>query len=94
MGHYFENLDDKMKQYFSILSEEIPEFLEKYIQTPVMQKQAKISVTCGTIYSQMYDEMWYSSLDHSVGVALIVWHFTKDKKQTLAGLFHDIVLII
>ncbi len=90
MGHYFENLDDKMKQYFSILSEEIPEFLEEYIQTPVMQKQAKISVTCGTIYSQMYDEMWYSSLDHSVGVALIVWHFTKDKKQTLAGLFHDI----
>ena len=29
-------------------------------------------------------------MDHSVGVALIIWNFTKDKKQTLAGLFHDI----
>lgn len=29
-------------------------------------------------------------MDHSVAVALIVWHFTHDKKQTLSGLFHDI----
>ena len=55
-----------------------------------MQKQAGISVSCGTIYSKMYDQMWYSSLDHSVAVALIIWNFTKDKKQTLSGLFHDI----
>lgn len=55
-----------------------------------MQKQNEISVSCGTIYSKMYNQMWYSSLDHSVGVALIIWNFTKDKKQTLAGLFHDI----
>ena len=26
---------------------------------------------------------------HSLGVALIIWHFTHDKTQTLAGLFHD-----
>ena len=38
----------------------------------------------------MYNQMWYSSLDHSVAVALIIWNFTKDKKQTLSGLFHDI----
>ena len=34
--------------------------------------------------------MIYSSLDHSIAVALIVWRFTHDKKQTFAGLFHDI----
>lgn len=34
--------------------------------------------------------IFFSSLDHSVAVALIVWHFTHDKKQTLSGLFHDI----
>ncbi len=90
MGHYFENLSEKMKQYFSILSEEIPEFLKEYIETPAMQKQNGISIVCGTFYSKMYEEMWYSRLDHSVGVALIIWHFMKDKKQTLAGLFHDI----
>ena len=55
-----------------------------------MQKQAKISVSCGTIYSKMFNQMWYSSLDHSVAVALIIWNFTKDQKQTLSGLFHDI----
>lgn len=90
MNNYFENLDETIKQYFNILSDEIPEFLYDYIDTPEMQKQKMISVSCGTIYSKMYEQMWYSSLDHSVGVALIIWHFTKDKKQTLAGLFHDI----
>ena len=67
-----------------------PEFLLDYINTPEMQKQAGISVSCGTIYSKMYNQMWYSSLDHSVAVALIIWNFTHDKKQTLSGLFHDI----
>ena len=90
MNNYFLNLNDPIKQYFNILSDEIPDFLYDYIDTPEMQKQKEISVTCGTIYSKMYNQMWYSSLDHSVAVSLIVWHFTKDKKQTLAGLFHDI----
>lgn len=91
MNHYFENLDETIKQYFHILSDEIPTFLQDYVDTPEMQKQKGISVTCGTFYSKMYDDrIWFSSLDHSVAVALIVWHFTKDKKQTLAGLFHDI----
>lgn len=90
MNTYFKNLNGTIKQYFNILSNEIPDFLYDYIDTPEMQKQAGISVSCGTIYSKMYNSMWYSSLDHSVAVALIIWHFTKDKKQTLAGLFHDI----
>ncbi|MGN1302592.1 MAG: HD domain-containing protein [Clostridia bacterium] len=90
MSKYFESLDEQIKEYFKILSPEIPEFLEEYIETEPMQKQAGISVSCGTVYSKMFDELWYSSLDHSVAVALIVWNFTKDKKQTLAGLFHDI----
>lgn len=90
MNTYYKNLNGTIKQYFNILSNEIPDFLYDYIDTPEMQKQAGISVSCGTIYSKMYNNMWYSSLDHSVAVALIIWHFTKDKKQTLAGLFHDI----
>ena len=90
MNNYLENLDEKIKKYFKILSKEFPEFLNDYINTPEMQKQAVISVSCGTIYSKMYNQMWYSSLDHSVAVALIIWNFTKDKKQTLSGLFHDI----
>ena len=90
MNNYLQNLDETIQKYFKILSKEFPEFLYDYIKTPEMQKQAGISVSCGTIYSKMYNQMWYSSLDHSVAVALIIWNFTKDKKQTLSGLFHDI----
>jgi len=88
---YFETLDDKLREYFKILSKDIPEFLYEYIGTREMQKQGRISVTCGSCYTKLIDiDKWYSSLDHSVAVALIVWNFTKDKKQTLAGLLHDI----
>lgn len=90
MKNYLDTLNQEIRKYFKILSNEFPEFLNDYINTPEMQKQAGISVSCGTIYSKMYNKMWYSSLDHSVAVALIIWNFTKDKKQTLSGLFHDI----
>lgn len=91
MENYLNKLNPTLRKYFSILSEDFPEFLLEYINTPAMQKQDRISISCGTYYSKMFDmEFWYSSLEHSIAVALIIWHFTKDKKQTLAGLFHDI----
>ena len=91
MNNYIETLPKEIKEYFNILSEDYPEFLNDYINTPRMLKQKEISVSCGTYYSKMFNiNTWYSSLDHSIAVALIIWHFTHDKKQTLAGLFHDI----
>ena len=79
-----------IKSYFKILSPDYPEWLDEYIETERMQKQQYISVTCGKIYSKLFNYDDYSSLDHSIAVALIIWHFTHDKKQTLSGLFHDI----
>ncbi|MBR2708730.1 hypothetical protein IKE98_00095 [Candidatus Saccharibacteria bacterium] len=77
--------------YFKILSADFPNWLHDYINTKELQTQKYISVTCGTIYSDLFSShTFYSSLDHSIAVALIVWHFTHDKKQTLSGLFHDI----
>ena len=93
MKPYFKTLKPEIKEYFNILSPDgMPEFLEEYIETKPMQKQAAISVSCGTFYSKLFPDIkyWYSSLDHSVAVALIIWKFTKNKKQTLSGLFHDI----
>ncbi len=29
-------------------------------------------------------------MEHSIAVSLIIWNSTKDRKQTLADLFHDI----
>lgn len=90
MDTYIKNLPMLLKEYFKILSPEFPGFLLEYIHTTEMQKQGTISTSCGTIYSKLFNRFWYSSLDHSVAVALIIWNFTKDKKQTLSGLFHDI----
>lgn len=68
-----------------------PEFLRAYANTPAMERLAGVGLFCGTDYSRVYRHRYfYSRLDHSRGVARIVWHFTHDRKQALAGLFHDI----
>ena len=91
MNEYFENLNETIKEYFKVLSDEIPDFLYDYINTPAMQRIGKIGCGCGTDYTKIFNnKFFYSNLDHSIGVALIIWNFTKDKKQTIAGLFHDI----
>ena len=91
MKDYYSNLDEKIKKYFRILEPEFPEWLNEYINTKELLSQKYISVTCGTIYSKLFEsDFFFSSLDHSVAVALIIWHFTHDKKQTLSGLLHDI----
>lgn len=91
MSKYYDNVSKKIKDYFKILEPNFPEWLNEYIDTKELLSQQYISVTCGTIYSHLFEsDFFFSSLDHSVAVALIVWHFTHDKKQTLSGLFHDI----
>ena len=89
--NYLNTINEEVKEYFNILEPEFPEWLNKYINTKELLAQQYISVTCGTIYSDLFESnFFFSSLDHSIAVALIVWHFTHDKKQTLSGLFHDI----
>jgi len=89
--NYLNNIKEKTKEYFDVLEPNFPEWLLDYINTPEMLKQQYISITCGTIYSDLFESSYFfSSLDHSIAVALICWHFTHDKKITLAGLFHDI----
>lgn len=91
MIKYYDNVSKEIKDYFKILEPDFPEWLNEYIDTKELLAQQYISVTCGTIYSDLFEsDFFFSSLDHSVAVALIVWHFTHDKKQTLSGLFHDI----
>ena len=88
---YIDNLDKDIKEYFNILSPDYPEWMNEYIETKELLQQQYVSVTCGKIYAKMFNlKHDFSSLEHSIGVALIIWHFTHDKKQTLSGLFHDI----
>lgn len=89
--NYLDKLNKRTKEYFKILEPNFPEWLIEYINTEEMLKQQYISITCGTIYSDLFESSYFfSSLDHAIAVALIIWHFTHDKKQTLSGLFHDI----
>lgn len=88
---YFKEISDDVNNYFNILSKEVPEFIYEYIKAPEIQRLKGIGITCGVNFSQIRTNIsFYSRFEHSIGVALIIWNFTKDKKQTLAGLFHDI----
>lgn len=91
MSNYFKEIPEQVNEYFHILSKDIPDFIYEYIQAPEMQRLKGISITCGAYFTKLFPNvMFYSKLEHSIGVALIIWNFTKDKKQALAGLFHDI----
>ncbi len=89
---YFDKLNKELKEYFMILcNNDYPEFIEKYITTEELQRLSKIGQFCGCDYTNLYNiKCWYSRLDHSVACALITWNFTKDKKQTISALVHDL----
>ena len=91
MKNYIEQQTANIKRYYKILSKDFPLFLNDYIYTFEMQKLDGINQICGAYWRKenIYEDM-YSVLIHSVGVALIIWNFTHDKKQTIAGLLHDI----
>ena len=91
MKNYLEQQTENIKMYYKILSKDFPLFLNDYIYTSEMQKLDGINQICGGYWRKenIYEDM-YSVLIHSVGVALIIWNFTHDKKQTIAGLLHDI----
>ena len=45
MNKYYDSLNDEVKEYFSILSPEFPEWLLEYIDTPEMERISKISIS-------------------------------------------------
>lgn len=82
-----------IQEYHEILCppSDYPPFLDRYIQLPMLQRLKGIGLLCGSDWTKLFhNRLYYSRLDHSVGVALIIWHFTHDKAQTIAGLLHDV----
>lgn len=82
-----------MNRLWTLYHEEIPQFLREFAATPPMLRLKRVGMNCGCEYTQFplfRDLAPYSRYDHSLGVALIVWHFTGSMEQSLAGLFHDI----
>lgn len=84
-------LSPAAREYLSLLSPEFPAWLLKYIATPDMQRLNGVSMACGLDYTGATSfENFHSVFNHSIGVALLAWRFTHDKKATLSALFHDI----
>lgn len=91
LNQYPEQVNFHIPSYYKILCPNWPSFLDEYIKVPSMQRLAGVGLLCGTDWTPLYKNRFsYSRLDHSIGVALIIWNFTHDKIQTLSGLFHDI----
>lgn len=73
--------------------QDYPIFIDPYLASKSMQRLKGVDMNCGlqfTSHPGFSSYSSYSRYEHSVGVACIIWYFTHDKKQTLAGLFHDI----
>lgn len=86
-------LTPAVREYLSLLSPEFPAWLLKYIATPDIQRLNGVGMGCGQDYTGIDIDKFqefHSVFNHSIGVALITWRFTHDKKATLAALFHDI----
>ena len=80
-------------EHYHLYHHEIPAFLASFAQTPAVARLRQVGMNCGCEYTSfpLFRGLRpYSRYDHSLGVALIVWHFTRDPVQTLAGLLHDI----
>ena len=78
---------------WNIYHPEIPDFLTEAADAPAMQRLQNVGMNCGCEYTNFPDFAHlapYSRFDHSMGVALIVWHFTGDMAQAMSGLLHDI----
>ena len=80
--------------YTDIYTASLPPELLAMAETPVMQRLLRVGMHCGceyTVYPIYRDAVApYSRYTHSLGTAAIVWHFTHDLKQSIAGLLHDI----
>ena len=91
LSSFPKNTDFPIASYHRILSADFPEFINKYVDLPILQRLSGIGLLCGTDWTPLYrNRFFYSRLDHSIGVALILWHFTHDRAETLAGLLHDV----
>lgn len=88
-------MENKLLNYYiRLLSNNgIPKFLIKYLNVPCLLRLKRVSYLCGMDYAskEIYNfKEQITRFDHSYTVALLTWMCTKDKKATIAGLFHDI----
>lgn len=81
-------------QLWNIYHPTIPDIVAEAMDAPEMRRLQNVGMNCGCEYTSfpLFQRIHepYSRFDHSVGVALLIWRFTGNQRQSLAGLFHDI----
>ena len=85
--------EDRIMEIFKLYHHEIPVFLQECARTPAVLRLRDVGMNCGceyTSFPRFCGLKPYSRFDHSLGAALIIWHFTADPVQAVAGLLHDI----
>lgn len=78
---------------YSIYQKDIPDCIKDCLKSPEMIRLQNVGMNCGceyTSFPRFKNLAQYSRYDHSLGVALIIWHFTKEPAQAIAGLLHDV----
>jgi HD superfamily phosphohydrolase len=82
----------RVEQMTQIYHPEIPSFLKELSRTPLLQRLTQVDMNCGMNYTSfpLFQNLApYSRAQHSLGAALIVWHFQPEKAPAAACLFHD-----
>ncbi len=82
-----------MYNYYLNLLGDIPEFLKKYLVVPSLVRLKGITYFCGMDYAskEIYDFLEkITRYDHSLSTSLLTYKLSKDKKMTIAALFHDV----
>ena len=77
----------------SVYHGSVPPLLAELAATPPMLRLKDVGMNCGceyTAFPRFANGGRYSRWLHSLGVGLIVWHFTEDPAQAAAGLLHDV----
>ena len=80
-------------EHYLIYHNEIPAIIWDCMTAPCVRRLKSVGMNCGceyTSFPRFAGLQPYSRFDHSVGAALIVWHFTQDEKQAAAALLHDV----
>lgn len=81
-----------MNQYIKIfMDDNYPDFIDKYLSTKTLNRLKHVTQFCGCDYTKLYSPLFlYTRFDHSLIVAHMTWHFTHNKKETIAALLHDV----
>jgi HD superfamily phosphohydrolase len=89
---YYDN-DIKLQYRDLVCTDKDTSFLNKYLELPVLKRLGHIHQFCGCDNTNIHDSIIseYTRLDHSVIVAKMTYHFTNNKTQAVAALFHDVL---